>query len=179
MLRVDVTPLRILCQAGLKLAQCFARNAVKTLACFENVPFWNVLDWHCVPFWKMCHSEVSFRLTLCKTYFVISKPHVNCKGLKHKLCKETKSKVKLLHSFVCLFFSNECRATSNAISLIKKQTNKNILLSAFKVCTVSIWNMFQNDALIFWNGTEHVHEETCYDVMSALKNGINMISKSV
>ena len=26
----------------------------------------HVSDWHCVPFWNMCHSETHFRLALCK-----------------------------------------------------------------------------------------------------------------
>ena len=71
----------------------------------------HVSDWHCVPFLQISHSETCFRLALCK--LIISNPYAKCKVLMHKLCKETKSKAKLLHLFVC-FFSNECRATSNA-----------------------------------------------------------------
>ena len=68
--------------------------------------YWHVLR----AILKMCHSEAC--LDWHSANFVISKLHVKCKVLKHKLCKETKSKAKLLH----LFFSNECRATTNAMS---------------------------------------------------------------
>ena len=67
-------------------------------------------------------SETCFRLALCAVLqkwavlkhalnwycaiFIVSKPHVKFKVLKHKnFCKETKSMAKLLNLFVCFFLS--------------------------------------------------------------------------
>ena len=68
------------------------------------MPFWkcvilnHVSNWHCVPFWKMCHPEI---LDWHCANFVISKLYVKCKVLKHKFLQrdQTKSNAKQLEMF--------------------------------------------------------------------------------
>ena len=69
------------------------------VCCFEKCAFLtHVSDWH-------------------RANFVISKLHVKCKVLKHKICeKRSKVRSSFICLFVCLFFSNKSKATSNAMS---------------------------------------------------------------
>ena len=57
----------------------------------------------------MCHSEKCGILKHASDWhranFVISQPHIKCKVLKN-LCKDTISKAKLLHLFVCFSIMN-------------------------------------------------------------------------
>ena len=118
---------------------CFSSASCAVL---KNVPLWIIAsDWHCAT-------------------FVISKPHVKCKVLKRKLCKETQSKAKL-HLFVCLFFSNEVMdAGYFKCNELKRYIV--VCLRYDQVCTVSIWNMFW-EWHICQNGTPF-QSETCFIV---------------
>ena len=112
----------------------------------------------------MCHPESCFRLVLCAVlkngpFFVTPKAHVKCKVLTHKnLYKETKSKTKLLHWFICLF------VLVMYVGILQVQLVKKTLLSALDMTTFAqrqseacfrmahfserhkmpIWNMFQD-----------------------------------
>ena len=77
-------------------------------AVLKHVPVKHVWDWHSVPFWKTYICETSSNWH-CEN-FVISKPCVKCKVLKHKILRiDTKSTTRLC-LFVC-FFSIKCRPT--------------------------------------------------------------------
>ena len=103
----------------------------------KHVPFWNMFH-----FGIVCRSE---KCTILKhisdwqcanfVIMVISKPSVKCKVLKHKTCAKRPNGQAT--TVVCLFFSYECRATSNTVS------SKGIL-SALDMTkfAVPIWNIF-------------------------------------
>ena len=100
----------------------------------------------------VCHSEkcaiLKCAILKCASdwhsvNFVISKPHVKWKVLKHKLCRETESKPKQLHLFVCFSAMN--------VGLLQKQwVIYDKFTQRFRIAHFSqwhimpIWNIFQD-----------------------------------
>ena len=115
------------------------------------VPFWNI-----IPCWnmfqigmvchsdKMCISETCFRLALCK--FVILKPHVKYKVLKHNnLCIDKKVRSSYC---ICLFvFSSEYVLGCFKCNEFKRHRNmfqKYLFFFFSEWQTMPIWNKFQD-----------------------------------
>ena len=141
----------------------------------------------CVPFWIIfrigigCLSEKCAVLKHVSHWqcanFVIWKPQFEYKVLKHKnFCKETKSKAKLLHLFICFSALNaellqmqwvkNTKKTSFLWNLDMADFAHRQSEACFKIAHffrtahhvnlkhVSGWHMFQN-------GTQHKSKETC------------------
>ena len=97
----------------------------------------------------MKHSCFGLALTLA-SYITYWKPHIKCEVLKHKFCKDIKSKAKLLHLFVCF-------SVMNAIfqmQTIKKDIAFDLHMKDFSQCQFN--NTLLKTALI--GNLKHVSE---------------------
>ena len=135
-------------------------------AILKHVPSWNMSQIGIV-----CRSEKCAVLKHASDWhcanFVILKSHVKCKVLKHKnLCKETKSKAKLLH-FVSLFLQERM------LSYFKFSE-----LKTHHCCLPLIWQSLYSANLkhvskwhIFQNGTQ-CQSETCFRTAHVLEQHV-------